>query len=87
MSLAEILETVATALPDYAEAIRPANGDPSLLLDALGPEDGSEVLTWLLVHEPDAAAELANVSAELARRLGRQRRTAGVVRRRPGGRR
>lgn len=60
MSLAEILETVATALPDYAEAIRPANGDPSLLLDALGPEDGSEVLTWLLVHEPDAAAELAN---------------------------
>ena len=38
MSLPESLERAATALPELADAIRPANGDPHRLLDELAPE-------------------------------------------------
>ena len=64
MSLAAVLEEAASALPDYADAIRPANGDPFQVLKALGSEGGASVLTWLLLHAPDAAGELANDWAE-----------------------
>ena len=37
MSLAEVLERAAVALPGDAEVIRPANGDPVHLLELLGP--------------------------------------------------
>ena len=42
MSLAEALENAATALEQDADAIRPANGDPFQLLDAL--DDAAAVL-------------------------------------------
>ena len=59
MSLADILEGAASALPDDADAIRPANGDPFQLLALVGADGGTRVLTWLLVHEPESGAELA----------------------------
>jgi len=59
VSLAEALEGAASALPQLGDSIRPANGDPSRVLAALGPADRVAVLTWLLSHEPDAGAELA----------------------------
>ena len=64
MSLAAILEEAASALPAYADAIRPANGDPFQLLKGLGPDGAASVLTWLLLHAPDSAGELANDWAE-----------------------
>lgn len=61
MSLAERLEEAASALPGEADAIRPANGDPIALLQALEPEGAARVLGWLLEHGPDEAGELAEV--------------------------
>lgn len=61
MSLAERLEEAATALPDEADAIRPANGDPMALLQTLSPESAPRVLGWLLEHGPAEAEELAEV--------------------------
>ncbi len=58
MSLAERLEEAATALPDEADAIRPANGDPMALLQTLAPESAPRVLRWLLEHGPAEAEEL-----------------------------
>ena len=43
MSLAEALERAATALPDDADAICPANGDPLVLLDRLDDESAVRV--------------------------------------------
>ena len=65
MSLAEILETAASALPDDADSIRPANGDPIQLLELLGREASQRVLEWLLANEPEVGAELALAWLEL----------------------
>lgn len=64
MSLPEALERAATALPDDADAIRPANGDPHQLLGELDPPAAVRVLGWLLAEEPAAAEELAAVWCE-----------------------
>lgn len=59
MSLAEILEGAASALPEDADSIRPANGDPFQLLELLGSEAGERVLAWVLSKDADSGAELA----------------------------
>jgi hypothetical protein len=64
VGLPEALERAATALPDDADAIRPANGDPTALLRALDAEAAARVLGWLLANEPEAGAELAETWAE-----------------------
>ena len=64
VGLPEALERAATALPDDADAIRPANGDPAALLRALDVEAAVRVLAWLLTFEPEAGAELADSWAE-----------------------
>ena len=64
VGLPEGLERAASALPGDADAIRPANGDPAALLRALDVEAAARVLGWLLVHEPEAGAELADSWAE-----------------------
>ena len=50
MSLADVLEGAASALPDHADSIRPANGDPFQLLELLGAEAGRCVLEWVLAN-------------------------------------
>jgi hypothetical protein len=59
MSLASALEGAASALPAHADAIRPANGDPDRLLEALSPAGAAQVLAWLLAEEVEAGEELA----------------------------
>jgi hypothetical protein len=59
MSLAEILERAAVELPEDAEAIRPANGDPVQLIEILNPQASVRLLNWLLTHEPESGGELA----------------------------
>ena len=58
MSLPEALELAAGALPDQADVIRPANGDPIQLLSALDDDGCGVVLAWLLANEPEAGEEL-----------------------------
>jgi hypothetical protein len=58
MSLPEALERAAVELPDHADLIRPANGDPIQLLSTLDESGCESVLRWLLVNEPDAGEEL-----------------------------
>jgi hypothetical protein len=65
MSLPEALEAAASALAGYADAIRPANGDPTRVLSALGPDAAAEVLGWLLAERPAAGEELALAWADL----------------------
>ena len=62
--LPDALERAATELPDMADVIRPANGDPVQLIAGLGPVSGTRVLEWLLQHELDAGEELAQAWAE-----------------------
>jgi hypothetical protein len=64
VSLADALERAASALPDAADAIRPANGDPRRLLASLDAAAAARVLEWLLVHEPEAGGELALAYAD-----------------------
>jgi hypothetical protein len=64
MSLADSLESAAEALPEDAQQIRPANGDPFQLLEHLDSGAGGRVLAWLFNHEPEAAAELAEAWLE-----------------------
>ncbi len=64
MSLPEALERTASALQEDADAIRPANGDPVRLLGAMDAGARTRVLTWLLNHEPEAAAELSEAWAD-----------------------
>lgn len=59
MSLADALERAASELAPHADAIRDANGDPDRLLETLAPAPASELLGWLLAHEPAAGEELA----------------------------
>ena len=63
MSLADALEAAATALPEHADAIRPANGDPDRLLALLGAA-APPVLAWLLSERPEDGAELAEAWAD-----------------------
>jgi len=65
VSLASALERAASALPEHADAIRPANGDPERLLQILQPEAAQEVLAWLLGNAAEAGEELALAWAEL----------------------
>jgi hypothetical protein len=67
VSLAVALEHAAQELPDLADAIRPANGDPERLLDGLAPGDAGRLLAWLLEHAGDAADELAMAWADSPR--------------------
>jgi hypothetical protein len=60
VSLPEALEAAATALPADADAIRPANGDPFGLLEALSPEAAERTLAWLFANRADDAEELAH---------------------------
>lgn len=64
LGLPDALERAAGALPAQADAIRPANGDPARLLELLGDEGGARVLEWLLRHELEAGAELAEAWSE-----------------------
>ncbi|MEE9609231.1 MAG: hypothetical protein V3U03_15935, partial [Myxococcota bacterium] len=64
IGLPEALERAASALPSHAERIRPANGDPSQLARGLDADAATRVLEWLLVHEPEAGAELVDSWAE-----------------------
>lgn len=64
MSLPDSLERAAGALPELGDGIRPANGDPTRLREGLDPDAAAQVLTWLLVEEPEAGAELALAWAE-----------------------
>ena len=64
MSLADALERAAAALPDAADAIRPANGDPRRLLASLDASAAARVLEWLLVNEAEAGGELALAFAD-----------------------
>ena len=62
--LPEALERAAGALPDAAEGIRPANGDPTRLLELLDTDTAARVLEWLLGNEPADGVELAGLWAE-----------------------
>lgn len=64
VGLPEALERAASALPGDADAIRPANGDPTQLLDLLGTERAAAVLRWLLETEPADAADLVTAWSE-----------------------
>jgi len=59
MSLAQSLEKAASELPGDADAIRPANGDPSQLLGGLDADAATRVLGWLLANEAADGGELA----------------------------
>ena len=64
VGLPEALELAAGALPSEADAIRPANGDPTRLLELLDVAAAARVLAWLLANEPDDGAELAAAWAD-----------------------
>jgi hypothetical protein len=64
LGLPEALERAASALRSQADRIRPANGDPAQLLELLDADDAASVLEWLMVHEPEAGAELADSWSE-----------------------
>jgi hypothetical protein len=64
IGLPEALERAASALPEHADAIRPANGDPQALGRSLERAAAVRVLAWLLQHEPGAGVELASAWAE-----------------------
>ena len=64
MSLAAALERAAVELPELAELVRPANGDPERLLQTLETASAVALLRWLLDHEPEAGSELLLAFAE-----------------------
>jgi hypothetical protein len=64
VSLADALEAAAGALADEADAIRPANGDPTRLLAALSADGAVRVAAWLFAHRPADAEELVEVWSE-----------------------
>jgi len=64
VGLPEALERAASALPAAAEGIRPANGDPTRLLELLDADTAARVLEWLLGNEAADGAELADLWAE-----------------------
>lgn len=68
--LPEALERAAQALRRDADAIRPANGDPSRLAEGLDAAGRIRVLSWLLANEPAAGEELADFWAQDAEGAG-----------------
>ena len=60
LGLPEALERAAIALNADADTIRPANGDPSQLIELLDVEAATRVLEWLLQNEFSAGCELAD---------------------------
>lgn len=64
VGLPEALERAASALPKQANAIRPANGDPTQLLELLDAAGAARVLRWLLTEEPAEGAELIDAWLE-----------------------
>jgi hypothetical protein len=58
MSLPESLERAASELPELADKVRPANGDPHRLLQECAPEEASVLLSWVLDQAPADAPEL-----------------------------
>ena len=62
--LPEALERAAQALRRDADAIRPANGDPTRLAEGLDATGRLRVLSWLLANEPAAGEELADSWAQ-----------------------
>ena len=60
IGLPEALERAAIALNADADTIRPANGDPSQLIELLDVEAATRVLEWLLQNEFSAGCELAD---------------------------
>jgi hypothetical protein len=64
VSLADALERAAEALPDLADVIRPANGDPERLIRDLDAEPAARLLAWMLADAPDDGGELALEWAE-----------------------
>lgn len=64
LALPEALELAASALPQAADDIRPANGDPSQLHRLLDGQAAVAVLQWLLENEPAAGSQLADAWAE-----------------------
>ena len=68
IGLPEALERAAEALASDADAIRPANGDPTRLLELLDADAATRVLAWLLANEPAEGAELADAWADDAER-------------------
>jgi len=59
VSLPDALEAAAGALPQHADAIRPANGDPARLLASLAEPAAAQLLGWLLTNRPGDGEELA----------------------------
>lgn len=59
VGLPEALERAAAALPELADVIRPANGDPFVLLDELPGPQAEALLRWMFENEPDDGVELA----------------------------
>lgn len=76
IGLPEALERAASALPEAADAIRPANGDPGRLAELLEPGQADRVLRWLLQNEPGAGAELVGAWTEVP---GLARLVAGIA--------
>jgi hypothetical protein len=64
MSLADALEAAASELPEAADAIRPANGDPERVLEALSAGSAARVVGWLLENRARDAEELVEVWAQ-----------------------
>lgn len=58
MSLAGALEAAASALPQYADLIRPANGDALRVLEGASPEAAQRMLAWMLSERTEDADEL-----------------------------
>ena len=59
IGLPEALERAAGELPELADRIRPANGDPHQLARELDPEAATRLLSWLLVEHTPCGEELA----------------------------
>ncbi len=84
MSLAESLEQAAEALPGDADSIRPANGDPSQLLELLDAAAAGRVASWLLANYPDDGAELASCWLESPAGVATLSRVAASALPKPG---
>jgi len=64
LALPEALELAASALPQAADSIRPANGDPIQLHRLLDAQAAVQVLQWLLENQPAAGVQLVDAWAE-----------------------
>lgn len=58
MSLAGALDAAASALPQYEDLIRPANGDALRVLEGASPEAARALLGWMLSERSEDAEEL-----------------------------